>query len=60
MKVNEVFTILALLLLWGNAAGFPFLPNAVPYLFALTIFLGLDAAIFLQNLEVFVQRPEPR
>lgn len=60
MKVNEVFNVLALLLLWENAAGFPFPANAGPYLWALTIFLGLDAAIFLQNLEVFVQRPEPR
>jgi hypothetical protein len=58
MRINMVFNTLALILLWENAAGFPFPPNAGPYLWAVTIFLGLDAAIFLQNLEVFVQHPD--
>jgi hypothetical protein len=60
MKVNMVFNALALLLLWENAAGFPFRASAAPYLLALTCFLGLDGAIFLQNLEVFVRHSETR
>lgn len=52
-------SVVVVLALWLNAAGFPFQPNVGPYAVALTWTLGVCGFIFLHTIEIFLHRDPP-
>jgi hypothetical protein len=52
-------SVVVVLALWLNAAGFPLQPNVGPYAVALTWTLGVCGFIFLRTIEVFLHRDPP-
>lgn len=45
--------------LWLNAAGFPFRPNVGPYAVTLTWALCVFGFIFVRTIDIFLHRPQP-
>lgn len=59
--VVTIFTIslVFVLSLWLNAAGFPFPPGIGPYAATLTWALGVFGFIFVRTIEIFLHRDPP-
>jgi hypothetical protein len=59
--VIVIFTIslVFVLSLWLNAAGFPFRPGIGPYAATLTWALGVFGFIFVRTIEIFLHRDPP-
>jgi hypothetical protein len=53
--INYVVSVAATLLLWLNVAGIWFEPGPAAYVVALTCYLVLGGAVFLQQLEFFIR-----